>query len=71
MEQRTMAMLVSPKPVVFQRLQQLQREREKAREKGHPLPPTPEEEEEELHEADDDDDDDDDDDEEGDEEEES
>ncbi len=61
MEQRTMAMLVSPKPVVFQRLQQLQRDREKAREKGHPLPPTPEEEEEELHEADDDDDDDDDD----------
>jgi translation initiation factor IF-3 len=63
MEQRTMAMLVSPKPVVFQRLQQLQREREKAREKGQPLPPPPEEEE-----LDDDDDDDDDDDEDEDEE---
>jgi translation initiation factor IF-3 len=62
MEQRTMAMLVSPKPVVFQRLQQLQREREKAREKGHPLPPTPVEEEEDLHDDDDDDDDDNDDD---------
>ena len=67
MEQRTMAMLVSPKPVVFQRLQQLQRERDKAREKDgtHPLhdraPQTLDENpEEELHEPDDDDDDDDD-----------
>jgi translation initiation factor IF-3 len=66
MEQRTMAMLVSPKPVVFQRLQQLQRERDKAREKGELSPhherqslDTPDEEE--LHEPDDDDDDDDDD----------
>jgi translation initiation factor IF-3 len=65
MEQRTMAMLVSPKPVVFQRLQQLQRERDKAREKGeiHPhdrqsLDVT----EEQLHDPDDDDEDDDDDD---------
>ncbi|HEV8247282.1 MAG TPA: translation initiation factor IF-3 [Polyangiaceae bacterium] len=71
MEQRTMAMLVSPKPVVFQRLQQLQRERDKAREKlggsasAHDRPnlDIPDEEpEEELHEPDDDDDDDDDDD---------
>jgi translation initiation factor IF-3 len=72
MEQRTMAMLVSPKPVVFQRLQQLQRERDKAREKAglHPtdgrapqnFDENPEEPEEELHEPDDDDDDDDDDD---------
>jgi translation initiation factor IF-3 len=68
MEQRTMAMLVSPKPVVFQRLQQLQRERDKAREKageGHEkgAPQTFDEnpEEEELHEPDDDDDDDEDD----------
>ena len=71
MEQRTMAMLVSPKPVVFQRLQQLQRERDKAREKaglhptdGRPLQnfdENPEEPEEELHEPDDDDDDDEDD----------
>jgi len=70
MEQRTMAMLVSPKPVVFQRLQQLQRERDKAREKaGGDMPAhdrqnldIPDEEpEEELHEPDDDDDDDDDD----------
>ena len=68
MEQRTMAMLVSPKPVVFQRLAQQQRERDKAREKAggsHPLHdrPPPQSldegthEEEELHEPDDDDDD--------------
>jgi translation initiation factor IF-3 len=72
MEQRTMAMLVSPKPVVFQRLQQLQRERDKAREKAGGSSPAHDrpnldipDEEEELHEPDDDDDDDDDDDEEG------
>lgn len=70
MEQRTMAMLVSPKPVVFQRLQQLQREREKAREKAgsadhHDAPAEPEED---LDEDDDDDDEDDDDDDEDDEE---
>jgi translation initiation factor IF-3 len=72
MEQRTMAMLVSPKPVVFQRLAQLQRERDKAREKAEgsqhhhdrPAPQSLDEgtHEEELHEPDDDDDDDDDDD---------
>jgi translation initiation factor IF-3 len=67
MEQRTMAMLVSPKPVVFQRLQQLQRERDKAREKGE-LAPHHEAQsldvtEEQLHEPDDDDDDDEDEDE--------
>jgi translation initiation factor IF-3 len=65
MEQRTMAMLVSPKPVVFQRLQQLQRERDKAREKGEIHPhdrQSLEVTEEQLHEPDDDDDDDDDDD---------
>jgi translation initiation factor IF-3 len=68
MEQRTMAMLVSPKPVVFQRLQQLQRERDKAREKAGGSSPAHDrpnldipDEEEELHEPDDDDDDDDDD----------
>jgi translation initiation factor IF-3 len=63
MEQRTMAMLVSPKPVVFQRLQQLQRERDKAREKGEIHPhdrQSLEVTEEQLHEPDDDDDDDDD-----------
>ena len=76
MEQRTMAMLVSPKPVVFQRLQQLQRDRDKAREKAgitglsgdrQSLDVPEEEPEEELHEPDDDDDDDDDDEEAGDE----
>jgi translation initiation factor IF-3 len=62
MEQRTMAMLVSPKPVVFQRLQQLQRERDKAREKGEIHPhdrQSLEVTEEQLNEPDDDDDDDD------------
>jgi len=59
MEQRTMAMLVSPKPVVFQRLQQLQREREKAREKGeiHPAdrnPPPVEEDEDDDDDGEDD-----------------
>jgi translation initiation factor IF-3 len=65
MEQRTMAMLVSPKPVVFQRLQQLQKERERAKErdKAAGLPERPEEElEEDLDDDDDDDEDDDDDD---------
>jgi translation initiation factor IF-3 len=70
MEQRTMAMLVSPKPIVFQRLAQQQRERDKAREKAggsHPHHDRPEQslETEELHEPDDDDDDDDDEAEEG------
>lgn len=69
MEQRTMAMLVSPKPVVFQRLQQIQREREKAREKGHADPHPEPAHEEDLE--DDDDEDDDDEDAEGDEDEES
>jgi hypothetical protein len=57
-------MLVSPKPVVFQRLQQLQRERDKAREKGEIHPSerqSLEVTEEQLNEPDDDDDDDDDD----------
>ena len=66
MEQRTMAMLVSPKPVVFQRLQQLQRERDKAKEKGEIHPhdrQSLEVTEEQLNDPDDDDDDDDDDDE--------
>ena len=65
MEQRTMAMLVSPKPVVFQRLAQLQRDRDKAREKAggshHHDRPTQDLNVEELHEPDDDDDDDEDD----------
>jgi translation initiation factor IF-3 len=60
MEQRTMAMLVSPKPVVFQRLQQIQREREKAREKGHADPHPEPAHEEDLEDEDDEDDDDDD-----------
>lgn len=68
MEQRTMAMLVSPKPVVFQRLQQLQREREKARERGEPHVDAPAEPEEDLDDDDEDDDDEDDDDEDEDEE---
>jgi translation initiation factor IF-3 len=78
MEQRTMAMLVSPKPVVFQRLAQLQRERDKVREKAggsqphhdRPAPQSLDEgthEDEENHEDQDDDDDDDDDDDEKDE----
>ncbi len=67
MEQRTMAMLVSPKPVVFQRLQQLQREREREKMRGDKPGSSQHdndkpEEDEELHEPDDDDDDDDDDD---------
>jgi translation initiation factor IF-3 len=69
MEQRTMAMLVSPKPVVFQRLQQLQRERDKAREKGEVHPSerqSLEVTEEQLNDPDDDDDDDDEDDDEDD-----
>jgi len=65
MEQRTMAMLVAPKPVVFQRLQQLQREREreKAREKAsgsqHAAPGSQEHEDEpdDLDEDDEDEDD--------------
>jgi translation initiation factor IF-3 len=64
MEQRTMAMLVSPKPVVFQRLQQLQREREKARERGEILPSDQQPgQDEENHEDQDDDDEDEDEDE--------
>ena len=64
MEQRTMAMLVSPKPVVFQRLQQIQREREKAREKGHADPHPEPAHEEDLDDDDDDDEDDEDEDDE-------
>jgi translation initiation factor IF-3 len=64
MEARTMGLLVAPKPMVFQRLAQAQREkereREKNREQGIHQPEVEEiEEVEELHEADDDDDDDD------------
>lgn len=71
MEGRAMAVIISPKPQVLQRLAQERIHRErlaaKAAEKGLPIPKEavapPEEEEldEELHEADDDDDDDDDD----------
>jgi translation initiation factor IF-3 len=73
MEQRTMAMLVSPKPVVFQRLQQLQRERDKAREKAglQPGGPQPAEEAHEDEDLDDEDDDDEDEEDEDDEDEES
>jgi translation initiation factor IF-3 len=70
MEGRAMAVIVSPKPQVLQRLAQERIHRErlaaKAAEKGLPPPkappPPPEELDEELHEADDEDDDEDDDD---------
>jgi translation initiation factor IF-3 len=77
MEGRAMAVIVSPKPQVLQRLAQerINRERQAAKllEKGLTPPKAPpvepeEELDEELHEADDDDDEDDDDDVEGDEE---
>ncbi|MGC4063654.1 MAG: translation initiation factor IF-3 [Polyangiaceae bacterium] len=68
MEGRAMAVIVSPKPQVLQRLAQERIQREKAAqraaEKGAPLPKPVESEEdldEELHDPDDDDDDDDDD----------
>jgi translation initiation factor IF-3 len=61
MEARTMALLVAPKPVVFQRLAQAQREK-KTDDKGHHTESTQSlnVDEEALHEPDDDDDDDDD-----------
>jgi translation initiation factor IF-3 len=67
MEARTMAVLIAPKPVVFQRLAseraQREREREKAREKGLTVEESsPEHEAPEEDDIDDDDDDDDDDD---------
>ncbi len=68
MEQRTMAMLVSPKPVVFQRLQQQQRERDKAREKAGNVPGAPTQSLDENPPEDEDDDDEDDDDEDDDDE---
>lgn len=69
MEARTMAFLVAPKPVVFQRLANLQREKEREREerlrRGEILPSEPPEEEldEDFEDEDDDDDDDEDEDE--------
>jgi translation initiation factor IF-3 len=67
MEARTMAVLIAPKPVVFQRLAseraQRERERERAREKGLTVEESsPEHEAPEEDDIDDDDDDDDDDD---------
>ena len=66
MEARTMACLISPKPIVFQRLASLRAERERERERQG-LPPQEDEPEEDLDEDLDDDDDDDDDDEDEDE----
>jgi hypothetical protein len=63
MEARTMALLVAPKPVVFQRLAQAQREK-KTDDKDHHHTESTQSlnvDEEALHEPDDDDDDDDDD----------
>jgi len=61
MEARTMACLVSPKPIVFQRLQSERAARERERERQGLPPEDPDEElEEDLDEDDDDDDDDDD-----------
>jgi translation initiation factor IF-3 len=58
MEQRTMALVVAPKPIVFQRLAAIRAERERREAMGQPHPPEPPEElEEELDEDDDDDDD--------------
>ena len=68
MEARTMACLISPKPIVFQRLASLRAERERERERQG-LPPQADEPEEDLDEDLDDDDDDDDEDEEEDEDE--
>jgi translation initiation factor IF-3 len=70
MEARTMALLLAPKPVVFQRLASLraqqERDREKARAEGRPHDELEEDLDDELEEdLDDEDDDDDDDDEEG------
>ncbi len=60
MEARTMALVVAPKPIVFQRLTVLQRERERQREEreraGVPHPAEEEELDEELEDEDDDDD---------------
>ena len=70
MEARTMALLLAPKPVVFQRLASLraqqERDREKARAAGHPVEEHDEEldEEEEDEDLDDDEDDDEDEDDE-------
>ena len=62
MEARTMAILVSPKPVVFQRLQAARLERERLQAQGHHVP-EPEELEDDSDLDDDDDDEDDDEDE--------
>jgi len=58
MEQRTMALVVAPKPIVFQRLNQLRQERERREAAGETVP-EPEPIEEDLDDDDDDDDDDD------------
>jgi translation initiation factor IF-3 len=61
MEQRTMALVVAPKPIVFQRLASLRQERERREAAGEAPPPAELEDDlhEELHDDDDDDDDDD------------
>ncbi|MFZ5889572.1 MAG: translation initiation factor IF-3 [Myxococcota bacterium] len=56
MEARTMAILVAPKPIVFQRLQSARLERERLQAQGHHVP-EPEEPEEDDSDLDDDDDD--------------
>jgi translation initiation factor IF-3 len=63
MEARTMALLLAPKPIVFQRLTSLRAQQERERARGERPPadqPQPEDLDEELHEPDDDDEDDDD-----------
>jgi translation initiation factor IF-3 len=64
MEARTMALLLAPKPIVFQRLTSLRAQQERERARGEkPREPEPDQHEEDLDEDDDEDDDDEDDDE--------
>ena len=65
MEARTMALLLAPKPVVFQRLASKRAQEERDRAAGRPPLEEPEDLDEDLDEDDDDDDDDDDDEDEG------
>ncbi len=58
MEQRTMALVVAPKPIVFQRLNQLRQERERREAAGEIVAEPEPIEEEDLDDDDDDDDDD-------------
>jgi translation initiation factor IF-3 len=68
MEARTMALLLAPKPIVFQRLTSLRAQQERERARGEkPREPEPDQHEEDLDEDDEDEDEDDDDDEDEDE----